>query len=105
MSIELPNDPELRELYTAVDLQLAVEAFLKTSVGKYLLLRAAMDRTDAMASLVDAPANDSERIRELQSTIKRADSIEMWLQEAIENGRHAQKQLDPTYQRQGEGEE
>jgi hypothetical protein len=49
-------------------------------------------------------ASNSERVRELQSTVKRADSIEMWLQEAIDNGRHAQAQIDPTYLRHAEDE-
>jgi hypothetical protein len=51
--VNLPQDPELRELYLAADLLLAVEAFKQTTVGQYLLLRAAMDRTDALAELVD----------------------------------------------------
>jgi hypothetical protein len=45
VNVNLPQDPELRELYLATDLQLAVEAFKKTTVGQYLLVRAAKDST------------------------------------------------------------
>jgi hypothetical protein len=42
--VNLPQKPELCELYLATDLQMAVEAFKKTIVGQNLLLRSAMDR-------------------------------------------------------------
>lgn len=101
----LPNDPELRELYLAVDLELAVQAFKRTTIGQYVLRRAAEDRADALADLVDVRPTDTDRIIELQSQVKRADSIEMWLQEAIENGRHAHAQIDPTFNQPREEDE
>lgn len=91
-----PIDPELRELYNAVDTRLAVEAFLRTTVGQYLMRKADEERTDALADLVDVDAADQNRIRELQSQVKRADSIQMWLAEAVENGRNAEAQLNPS---------
>lgn len=94
----LPVDPELRALYIAVDLQHAAEAFSKTTIGRYVLRKAAEERTDALADLVDVDAADQNRIRELQTTVKRADSIEMWLAQAILDGQHAHAQLDPAYQ-------
>jgi Rha family phage regulatory protein len=51
--VNLQQDPELRELYLATDLQMAVVVFKKTTVGQYLLVCAAMDRSDALAELVD----------------------------------------------------
>lgn len=89
----LPADPELRAFYLEADLGLAVALFLKTTVGQYLLTKAAEDRGDALAQLVDCNADDSNRIRELQSTIKRADSIEQWLTDAVTNGRNAEAVL------------
>lgn len=58
----LPADPELRELYLAVDLQHDAEALKKTTICQYLLLRAAEQRTDALAALVDVDATDAAAI-------------------------------------------
>lgn len=100
-----PIDPELRELYAAVDHRLAVEAFLKTTVGQYIMRRADEERIDALADLVDVDAADTNKIRELQSTVKRADSIQSWLAEAIENGKNAEAQLNPNAPRSQEEDE
>lgn len=89
----LPADPELRALYLAVDVGHAVELFKASTVGRYLLQRAAEERIDALADLVDVAPNDVEAIRALQSTIKRADNIEYWLEEAIAHAINARDQL------------
>lgn len=89
----LPDDPELRGFYLEADLGIAVAQFLKTTVGQYLLTRAAEEKGDALAALVEVDATDVERIRTLQSDIKRADSIESWLSEAVINGRNAENVL------------
>jgi hypothetical protein len=86
---------ELRELYATVELGLDVQAFLRTPVGKYLWQRASDERVDALADLVDVSPADTEAVRALQSTIKRADSILFWLNEAIEAGKNAEAQLEP----------
>lgn len=100
-----PIDPELRELYAAVDVQFAAQAFLKTTLGQYLMRRADEERIDALADLVDVDAADTNKIRELQSTVKRADSIQGWLVEAIENGKNAEAQLNPNAARQPDDED
>lgn len=87
--------PEVRELLQQVELGLDVQQFLRSPVGKYLLQKADDERTDALAELVEANPEDSEGIRALQSTIKRADSIQFWLIEAVQAGKNAEAQLDP----------
>jgi hypothetical protein len=86
---------EVRELYQTVGLGLDVAQFLRSPVGKYLMQKADDERADALADLVDASPVDAETIRTLQSTIKRADSIQFWLRDAVQAGINAEAQLDP----------
>jgi hypothetical protein len=89
-----PVDPkEVRELYSAVGLGIDAVAFLKTDIGRYLLNKAEEDRTDALADLVDVDPSNTEQIRALQSIIKRADSFQFWISEAIEAGKNAEATL------------
>jgi hypothetical protein len=86
-------DAETRDLYNAVVLGFDVKAFTKSPVGLYLLSRADEERMDALVGLVDVSPDDAEAIRALQSTVKRADSFQYWLEDAIQSGHNAQAQL------------
>jgi hypothetical protein len=86
---------EVRELFKTVELGLDVQQFLRSPVGQYLMQKADDERADALADLVDAAPEDAATIRALQSTIKRADSIQFWLTEAVQAGINAEAQLDP----------
>ncbi|MBA5690530.1 hypothetical protein [Rugamonas apoptosis] len=88
----LPQDPELRQLYLEVDLGEAMRAFMRTTVGQYLLRRSEEMRTDALADLVDVSPIDAEAIRALQPVIKQADTLQVWISEATEGGRNAASQ-------------
>lgn len=90
----LPDDQELRDLVNAEHLGRQIEQFRKTEVWRYLLARAERERDDAIAALVVCPAQDADRIRNLQSAIQRAESLDAWLDEAIANGEVATKQLN-----------
>lgn len=72
-----------------------VDQFLRSPIGQYLLRKAAEERIDAIADLVEVAPNDCEAVRALQSTIKRADSLLFWLNDAIQAGKNAEHQLDP----------
>jgi uncharacterized protein YbjQ (UPF0145 family) len=86
---------EVGELLKTVELGLDVTQFLRSPVGQYLMQKADDERADALADLVDASPADAETIRALQSTIKRADSIQYWLRDAVQAGINAEAQLDP----------
>lgn len=86
---------ELGELYSTVEFGLDVDQFLKSPIGQYLLRKAAEERIDALADLVAVSPCDPEQIRALQSIIKRADSLQFWLNDAIQAGKNAEAQLDP----------
>lgn len=89
--------PELaqvgKELHRAIDFGFQVEAFLASEIGQFLIKRAEDAVDSAVALLKIVPASDSERIRQLQSSIERAESIQYWLADAIQAGYAAQDQL------------
>lgn len=80
------STPEQQELLRMVALSEQVNSFLGTGVGKYLVERAAQEREDALEQLAQVDAADANRIRELQQTVKRSDSIANWLAEAYDQG-------------------
>lgn len=86
---------ELNELFSTVEFGLDVEQFLRSDIGKYLVRKAAEERIDALADLVEVSPVDAEAVRVLQSIIKRADSFVFWLNDAILAGKNAEAQLDP----------
>jgi hypothetical protein len=85
---------DLGEMYATVEFGLDVDQFLKSPIGQYLLRKAAEERIDALADLVEVSPADPEQVRALQSVIKRADSLLYWLNDAIQAGRNAESQLD-----------
>jgi hypothetical protein len=86
---------DIGELYATVEFGLDMDQFIKSPIGQYLLRKAGEERIDALADLVEVSPADSERIRALQSIIKRADSLLFWINDAIQAGKNAEMQLDP----------
>lgn len=82
-----------KELYAAVDFSLDVKAFLGSVIGKYLIGNAEDERDEAIKALVNTDPMNVSKIMELQQTIKRAESIQFWMAEAIQAGINADEQL------------
>jgi hypothetical protein len=82
-----------KELYGAVEFGMETRAFLESKLGKYLIGRAELERDEAMAELVNASPRNPGVIEQLQSTIKRAESIQFWMAEIIQEAHAAQEQL------------
>lgn len=89
----MSESDENRVLYNTVALGIDAERFFETPVGRWIALRADEERIDALADLVDVAPNEPEAIRALQSTIKRAESVRVWIAEAIEAGKNAEATL------------
>jgi hypothetical protein len=68
-----------------------VQAFLGTSVGKFLVRRAEEEAQEATHALKAVFPMRWRRITELQNKIYRAESVQKWLGEAIMDGIHAEK--------------
>lgn len=95
----MPSD-EARELWVAAELGMDAATFMRSKLGKYILRRANEEYQDALAELADVDPTNPERIRALQSDIKRCVALEAWLREAVEAGRNAEGILE-----QGRGED
>lgn len=80
-------------LMSQVRFGIEVESFVNTEIGKYLLSRADMEVESAVEKLKTADPDASKQIRDLQNQIYRAESINRWLAEAVQDGFHAERTL------------
>lgn len=82
-----------RDQINQVDFGMEVEQFLGSRIGKHLIARAEHEASEAIEQLKDTAPEDANKIRALQTTIKRAESIQYWMAECIQIGLHAQAEL------------
>lgn len=82
-----------KDLFDKVEFKQETKAFLKSRLGRYLVARAEKERDDAMESLVNIDPTKTDAIRELQFTIRRAESIQYWMAEIINEGVSAEETL------------
>ena len=68
--------------------------FFNSDPGRYVKARANEVVMNAIELLKTIPADDKEKIEEIQVEIKSADNALTWLQEAINNGERAVQQLE-----------
>ncbi len=82
-------------LLTEVKLGIEAEYFLRSDLGKYIIKKVNEERENAIEELVKTyPKREGiEKIIELQNAVYRADSLQTWLAEAIQNGFYAEEQL------------
>lgn len=79
--------------YDAIDFSLEVQAFLGGRIGQHLIQCAELEREEAVRLLIDCTPSSCMEISQLQNTIKRAESIQLWLANIIQEGDTAQEQL------------
>lgn len=82
-----------KELYAKVEFGMEAKAFLRSPVGQYLIQRAEAEREEAIVELVNTSPRNPGVIEALQSTIKRAESIQYWMAEIIQEATSAQETL------------
>jgi len=82
----MTDNTERREIVNAIDFGIEVEAFIRSRVGQHLIKRAEGDIADALEALKEVAPEDAPAIRVLQGQIKRAESIQYWMAEAIQEG-------------------
>lgn len=70
------------------------EDFLRSELGRYIIGRAKQEKEDAQEHLSTVCSWRKRRIQDLQNQIWRAESIQGWLIELVENGREAQNSLE-----------
>ncbi len=72
------------------------EEFMRSDVGRYILGRAQQEAQEAMDKLKTTSAWRRRRITQLQSEIWRAESIQGWVIELINNGLSSERALDQS---------
>jgi microcompartment protein CcmL/EutN len=82
---------ETQDIFNAIDFGIEVQAFITSKVGQYLIKRADADVVTALEGLKEVNPSDEREIRSLQTTIKRAESVQYWMAEAIQEGLNAEK--------------
>ena len=92
-------EPEDQERIRRARLELVVEDELQNSaVVRLIRERASHEMLRALDEIVEADAGDTNRIRELQATIRRHRDIEGWIGEALDQGKEARRQIDAAGQ-------
>ena len=69
------------------------EAFAKSDIGKFLIGKAKAEVEAATAELIDAEPGDWKANNDIRNKIHVARMFLVWLDEAIQIGRHAHEQL------------
>lgn len=82
-----------RELLHRVAMGMEAEAFLGSNIGRYIVERAEAERDDAVEDLKEASPDDPKTIRDLQNRIWRAESVQFWLADLINDGNNAMHEL------------
>lgn len=87
------QNQDRNELLGKVSAGIEAERFLESGLGKYIVARAEQERDAAIEKFKTVPPTESVTIRELQNTIWRAESIQSWIAEVIQEGFNAEYEL------------
>ena len=74
-------------------LGLQTKEFLNSPLGKYIVGRAAKSREEAFEAWIKTEAHDEDTIRELQFRARLPQIVIAWLDEAINQAKHAEETL------------
>lgn len=86
---QLADESYRRDLEDRVILADAAESFLRSPLGRYLEKRAQDNAMDAMQALKSVDPNNAVAVRALQNEVFRAESIALWIAQAIQDGQLA----------------
>jgi len=80
-------------MFAKVELQFDMQAFVQSTVGRYLVGAAERDRAAALEELATTNPDDPNQIRDLQQRVAVVDAWQGWIADAITEGKVAQQQL------------
>jgi hypothetical protein len=87
------SDDTTREYMEQVKFGIEVESFLSGKVGSYLIDRAHREIDEAVEELKRVDATDASLVQHIQNRIWRAESIDKWLAEKVQEGWNAEEHL------------
>lgn len=91
MSAEEQREGE--ELRGRIAFGLDVQQFMGSTLGRYLQNKANADIEAALDALKTADPEDPKAIRKLQNDVAVAESVLLWLGEAVTEGEQAERQF------------
>lgn len=68
--------------------------FLNSDIGRYIVGRAQQEKAEALDKLARVSTWRTNRIRELQNQVWRADSVLLWVTELVTAGKQAEAVLE-----------
>lgn len=89
----MTNPSDVSAIHEMIDFGFEVEAFLQGKIGRYIVARAEAEIAEAVEALKRIDPNDANGVREQQARVYRAESIQFWLAEVIQEGINAQREL------------
>lgn len=82
---------DLTQIQAQIAFGLDVQAFMGSTIGRYLTARANNDIEAATDALKTVDAEDPKAIRKLQNEVKCAESFLLWMGEAVTDGENSQR--------------
>lgn len=89
----MKEDQVTREFMEQIKFGIEVESFLSGKVGSYLIDRAHKEIDEAVEELKRVDATDISLVQHIQNKIWRAESIDGWLAEKVQEGWNAEEHL------------
>lgn len=84
---------ERDDLVHGVAFGIETEAFLQSSLGRYLIKQAEEERDAALMDFRTADATDAKLIAHIQNRVWRAEQFQTWLAEIVQSGWNAEALL------------
>jgi hypothetical protein len=85
----MSNDPEMQQIRNQITFGLDAEAFMQSTIGRYLTGRAHADIEDALERMKTVNPFDGAEVRTIQNEIHRAESFLLWMGQAVTEGENA----------------
>lgn len=85
------EDRDLTQIQAQIAFGLDVQAFMASTIGRYLTAKANADIEAATDALKTANPEDPVVIRKLQNEVKCAENFLLWMGEAVTEGENSQR--------------
>ncbi len=96
MDLDSPQMEHLREIAAqkAAELRLRIEDGARGGISAYILVAAQARANEALAELATVNPTETEKIRELQFTVRWYDDVKNWLNDAVDRGQKIYDAMD-----------
>lgn len=89
-----PEQRDAHGIMATIAFGLDAEAFMGSTLGKYLTAKAQADMANAQEALLTVDPEDARAVRKLQNDAAIASNFLLWLGQAVTAGEIAQRELE-----------